>query len=196
MENSRWASPEPAPVPEVDKGTASGLSYTNRLETPQGRDLKLRPLTSRHGILVSAENVKELPHTAQLELTTVPTAPRSLPNMESILPRMFFLIEETEEEIDLYFTHSRPLPLPCDRHLCGQEDQRSLLNLKDKRPFPSAPLPPPPEPRSLGGRLGRPSKTAGAPVRRAKCSHWVEANKEVFSIYDLKEAAAPGTRWA
>lgn len=40
------------------------------------------------------------------------------------------------------------------------------------------------------------SSMTGAPIRRAKCSHWVEANKGIFSICVVKKAAPLGTRLA
>lgn len=40
------------------------------------------------------------------------------------------------------------------------------------------------------------SGMTGAPARRAKCNLWLEANKDIFPIYVLKEVTTLGTRWA
>lgn len=62
MENSTWNACEPAPVPQVDKGL-SGLSCVmDQLEqTRNTTGLRFRPLTPRCRILVSSENLLELP---------------------------------------------------------------------------------------------------------------------------------------
>lgn len=89
----------------------------------------------------------------------------------------------------------RPRSLPCDKHLSAQKELRHLLHQQT----PPQPLLPPwsPEVWAEGAEVIKESWLSGMtgpPVRRAKCSHWLEANKDIFSIYVLKEEATLGTR--